>query len=54
MKTARVNRLKNKNIFSSEDKSKSNINPKVIYEIYKKEFIDECDTIIIDNDKNLK
>ena len=52
MKTARVNRLKNKNIFSSEDKSKSNINPKVIYEIYKKEFIDECDTIIIDNQKD--
>ena len=52
MKTATANRLKNKNIFLSEDKNKSNINPKTIYEIYKKEFIDECDTIIIDNQKD--
>jgi hypothetical protein len=47
MKTARANRLKNKNFILSEEKTKININPKIIYDIYKNEFIDECDTIII-------
>ena len=40
MKTARANRLKNKNFILSEEKTKININPKIIYDIYKNEFID--------------
>ena len=47
MKTARLNRLKNKNYIISEEKTKNNINPKIIYDIYKNEFIDECDSILI-------
>ena len=52
MKTARSNRLKNKNFILSEEKSKISINQKLIYDIYKKEFIDECDTIIIEKQKD--
>ena len=52
MKTARANRLKNKNFILSEEKSKISINPKLLYDIYKKEFIEECDTIIIEKQKD--
>ena len=52
MKTARASRLKNKSFILSEDKNKYKINPKQIYDIYKNEFIDECDSIIIEKQKD--
>ena len=52
MKTARANRLKNKNYNLSDEKSKITINQQILYDIYKKEFIDECDTIIIEKQKD--
>ena len=52
MKTARANRLKNKNFILLEEKNKINISQKIIYDIYKKEFIDECDTIIIEKQRD--
>ena len=52
MKTTRANRLKNKNLILSEEKNKVSINQKILYDIYKNEFIDECDTIIIEKQKD--
>ena len=52
MKTARANRLKNKSFNLSEEKNKININPETIYDIYKNEFIDECDSIIVEKQKD--
>ena len=52
MKTARASRLKNKSFILSEDKNKYDINSKQIYDIYKNEFIDECDSIIIEKQKD--
>ena len=51
MKTARANRLKNKNLNLAEEKSRISISQKAIYDIYKKEFIDECENIIIEKQK---
>ena len=51
MKTARINQLKNKNFILSNENGKNNINSKLIYNLYKKEFIDECDSIIIEKQK---
>ena len=53
MKTTRINQLKNKNfVLSNENGKNNNINAKLIYNLYKKEFIDECDTIIIEKQKS--
>ena len=52
MKTTTTNRLKNKSFILSEDKNKYDINSKQIYDIYKNEFIDECDSIIIEKQKD--
>lgn len=51
MKTARINQLKNKNFILSNENGKNSINTKLIYNLYKKEFIDECDAIIIEKQK---
>ena len=51
MRTGLVNKLKNKKFNLSEEKNKIIINQKKLYDIYKKEFIDECETIIIEKKK---
>ena len=38
MKTTRINQLKNKNFILSNENGKNNINAKLIYNLYKKEF----------------